>query len=653
MYTWLPEDKFGRHQLNRRALVLGIAQGTIFSVIIGRLRYLQVTESEKLAGLADLNRINLRVIIPERGLIYDRNGTLLAENQKLFRIILVQEETNDPNLTIDQLGQILPLTPKQKLAALEKIHDSRQDVPVVIVEEASWEQIARVSANAPALPGVRAEVGERRHYPMGSNAVHVIGYVGKVSSEDLVTPKVRDPLLQVPDFRVGRSGIEKSLDHALRGRAGNQRIEVNAYGRVMRELGSIGAQHGTNQQLTIDSSQQQFAMARLGDHRASAVVMNIKTGDVISLASTPAFDPNPFVSGITQVEFDQIRNDQGKPMFNRSIQGTYPPGSTFKMITALAALEEGLIAPDEEVNCQGSIDISGRNFHCWKFGGHGNIDLHSSLRESCDVYYYNLAERVPLEKLAAVARRFGLGVRPELPMAGIEKGYFPTRESKLEIHNRPWSIGDMLNTSIGQGDVLATALQLTIMTARLASGLNVQPRLVLSENGKQASFRPFSSIGISESSLELVRNGMNAAVNHVTGTAFRSRTADESFLIAGKTGTSQVRTISQRERETGLISNEDLPLNQRDHALFCCYAPIGDPVFATAVIVENGGTGSIVAAPIARDLLMRAHYGGVPSLRMYPPEERDEVKRIFLNLNLPLSPKITPQENRPTVSLKA
>lgn len=653
MLTFLPEVKLGRSQFNRRVMLLGICQAAALAVVVGRLRYLQVMESERLAGLAERNRINLRLIIPERGLIYDRDGRLMAANQKLFKIMMVREETSDPALTLEQLGQVLQMSEELQRTTLEKIKTSRQDVPVVVIEEASWDQVARISANAPALPGVQATVGERRYYPMGANAVHLIGYVGKVSPEDLANPNDTDPLLEIPDFRVGRSGIEKSLDRALRGRSGNQQIEVNAYGRIMRELGSVGARHGASHQLTIDSTQQNFAMARLGEHRASAVVMNIKNGDIISMASTPAFDPNQIVAGITQSEFDEIRNHEGNPMFSRPTQGTYPPGSTFKMITALAALEEGLITPDEVINCQGVTEISGRAFHCWKFNGHGNISLESSLSESCDIFYYTLAERVSLEKLWEVANRFGIGVRPKLPISGIENGHFPSRASKLKIHDRPWSIGDMINTSIGQGDMLASALQLTIMTARLASGLRVEPRLILAKEGKQASRRTFLPIGISQASLDLVRNGMNAAVNNVLGTAFDSRTADESFLIAGKTGTSQVRIISARERERGLTPNEELPLSRRDHALFCCYAPIDDPLFAATVIVEHGGSGARVAAPIARDLLMRAHYGGIPSLRMYPPEVREEVKEIFLNLDLSPQPQGLPLQNLTSGSLSA
>ncbi len=634
MFTMRPEVKLGRSGLIRRTVLLGIGQAAVLAVIGGRLRYLHVTESEKLAGLADRNRISIRLLVPERGLIYDRNGLELAANEKHFKILVIKEETEDVAASLERLSRILPISDSLMSRKLEEIASRREHIPVVIIEEAGWEQVAAVSANAPALPGIQAAVGERRIYPIGADTAHLVGFVGKVNREELSDPSDQDPLLEIPDFQIGKSGAELGLDRELRGRAGNQRIEVNARGRVMRELGNAGARHGEGCQLTIDSWLQNFAVARLGEEAASAVVMNVKNGDILAMASVPAFDPNKFSSGITQAEFSRLLNDKRTPLVNRPVQGIYPPGSTLKMMVALAALEENLVTPDEIIDCRGFVEVSGRAFHCWKGGGHQKVDLRKSLSESCDVYYYTIAQRVGIEKLAATARKFGIGVRPSLPLPGIAQGLLPTKEWKQSRHGKPWLIGDTLNAGIGQGYVLASALQLAVMTSRLASGLMVTPRTVFAIGGRKIPEHRFEPVDVSEAHLELIREAMNAAVNSSRGTAYASRTADESFVIAGKTGTSQVRNISKRERRTGIIKNEDLPLKQRDHALFCCYAPSHDPLYAAAVIVENGGSGSAKAAPIARDLLLRAHYGGIPPLRMYPPEVRDEVRQNFLQLKL-------------------
>ena len=313
------------------------------------------------------------------------------------------------------------------------------------------------------------------------------------------------------------------------------------------------------------------------------------------------------------------------------------------MITALAALEAGLMTAEEIVRCEGSMEFSNRVFHCWKRKGHGDVDLLKSISESCDVYYYQLAQTVGIEALMAMASRFGIGVRAELPVPGVAEGLAPTKAWKLKRFAKPWLLGDTLNAGIGQGFVLASALQLTIMTARLATGLSVQPKIILAVEGGRRPGRRFPPLGVSESALELMRRGMVEVVNSPYGTAYQSRTADESFTIAGKTGTSQVRNISERERRTGLIKNEDLPREQRDHALFCCYAPFHDPNYAVSVVVENGGSGSKVAAPIARDLLMRTHYGRIPPLQMYPREHRDQIRQQQLQLRLKnLLPEETP-----------
>ncbi len=634
MFSIRPEINLGRRNLSRRAFVLGTAQLGALAIISSRLYYLHVTESKALADLSERNRISIRLLIPERGLILDRNGTLLAANEKQYRILMTGVETGDTAATLEKLSRIVPITPENRGKLLQDISTRREHIPTVIIEEASWEQVASVSANAPSLPGVEAVVGDRRIYPMGADLAHLVGYVSRVSPEEMNDPLSRDPLLQVPDFRVGKTGVERYLDKTLRGRAGHRRIEVNASGRVMRKLGVKGAQHGPSLQLTVDSWHQNFAAARLSGETASGVVMNVQNGDILAMVSVPSFDPNKLASKISQEEFDQLLNDERRPLFNRPTQGIYPPGSTFKMITALAALESGVVTPDEVITCTGSLETADRLFHCWKSGGHGEVDLQTSLSQSCDVYYYELGQRVGIEKINEVAQRFGIGERPQFPLPSLSSGLFPTRDWKLLQHGQQWVIGDTLNAAIGQGFVLASALQLTIMTARIATGRQVEPRLVLAQRGRKVQDEPFKPLPLVDTHLDLIREGMVSVVNQPLGTAYMSRTADESFIIAGKTGTSQVRAISSRERTSGIIRNEDLPFEKRDHALFCCYAPSHAPRYAATVIVEHGGSGSAKAAPLARDLIMWAQYGGIPPLQMYPPEVRDEVREQLLNLKL-------------------
>ena len=641
MLTLRPELIRERSSLSRRAFIIGAGQAGVLAAIAARLRYLQVTESEKLAGLAERNRISIRLLIPDRGLIYDREGSQLAANEQLYKILVVREEAGDVSDVLQKLSQFIPMTHDQILAKIKEFNALRAHIPVVVANEASWEQVAAVSANAPALPGVQAAVGSRRVYPYGPDFAHLVGFVGLVNKEEQNSQRRPDLLLNVPDFRIGKDGVEKGLDRQLRGRAGNQRIEVNVHGRIMRELGAVGARNGASFQLTVDSGLQKYAMARLGSESASAIVMNVKSGELLAVASTPTFDPNKLSTGITHAEFDVLIEDKRTPLVNRAVQGIYPPGSTFKMITALAALEAGLIAPDDTVRCEGSLEFSNRMFHCWKSEGHGDVNLLKSLRESCDVYYYRLAQSVGIEALTAMAWKFGIGIRTDLPIPGIAQGVAPTKDWKLSRYDKPWLLGDTLNAGIGQGFVLASALQLAVMTARLATGLSVTPKIVLAIDGKRRPTYEFPPVGVSERAVELIRRGMVEVVNSAHGTAYLSRTADEAYTIAGKTGTSQIRNISERERRSGLIKNEDLPREQRDHALFCCYAPFHDPLYAASVVVENGGSGSKVAAPIARDLLMRVNYGRMPPLQMYPQEVRDQVRNEQLQL---LLKDIVPEE---------
>ncbi len=451
-------------------------------------------------------------------------------------------------------------------------------------------------------------------------------YVGPVSERDLEERPNPDPVLRIPKFQIGKIGVERWMEDTLRGSAGNKRIEVNAVGRVMRELERTDGTPGQDIQLTIDAGVQNFVQARLGEESAACIVMDVNTGELIACASAPGFDPNLFVRGINQTDYSGLMQDDHRPLANKTVQGAYPPGSTFKMITALAALEEGLITPETTHYCPGYLEFGDRRFHCWKRGGHGTVDLAKSLSESCDVYYYEIAQKVGIDKIAEMGKRFGLGVRHDLPMSAITEGIMPDKAWKQERWGQDWRIGDTINASIGQGYVLASPLQLTVMTARIASGRAVVPRILRAIGGKPVEMPQAEPLGISAASLRSIQDGMGEVMNSQRGTAFSSRIADETMVLAGKTGTSQVRNITAAERARGVVSNDDLPWNRRDHALYVGYAPFDNPRYAVTVVVEHGGGGSAAAAPIARDAILRALYGEIPPLTAYPQNQRGRIE---------------------------
>ena len=420
--------------------------------------------------------------------------------------------------------------------------------------------------------------------------------------------------------------MEAKEEIRLRGSAGNKQIEVNAAGREMRELRRREGKPGANIQLTIDSKLQNYLQARLDGESASAVVIDCETGDLVAIGSAPTYDPNLFVSGISVADYRELTDNKFRPLASKAVQGTYPPGSTFKMITAMAALEEGIIGPDDTVRCNGHLEVADRKFHCWKRSGHGSVDLKNSLKRSCDVYYYDLALKVGIEKISAMANVFGLGVRHNVEMSAVARGLTPTKAWKNRVHGKDWVIGDTVNASIGQGNMLASPLQLAVMTARLATGREVTPRLVKSVDGVEQASGAGGPLKVDQNNLKKMRKAMFAVVNDRGGTANKSRITIENMRMAGKTGTSQVRNISAAERRTGVIRNEDLPWERRDHALFVDFAPADNPKYAVAVIVEHGGSGSTAAAPIARDITLQALYNGPPPLEAYPSKDRGRIR---------------------------
>lgn len=587
----------------RRAIILGGAKLSLLTALAGRMYYLQVIESDQYKVLADENRINLRLLPPRRGRILDRFGVEVASNQQNYRVVLVAEQADDVEQTLDALARLVTVAPSDRERVLKEVRRRRGFVPVTVIENLTWDEFARINVNSPNLPGLQPEIGESRFYPQGRNLAHVVGYVGGVSEND----RDGDSVLELPGFKIGKNGIEKVREKELRGKAGISRVEVNAFGRVIRELTRDEGRSGQDVHLTIDSRLQEFVLNRLGEESASAAVLDVHTGDVLALSTAPSFDPQQFSFGLTHTQWRDLVGNPRNPLVNKALSGQYPPGSTFKMMVALAALESGITTKNHHVFCRGKVKLGRSTLHCWKRWGHGDMDLLTALEQSCDVYFYDIAKRVGIDRIAAMAKRFGLGQRTGIELPSEKGGLIPTRGWKLATTGVPWQQGETLVAGIGQGFVLATPLQLALMAARIANGgLAVTPRVYIpvQPDGIKARAPDPPPIGVSRSSLAVVVEGMTRVSNSKKGTGYRARIEEEEFALAGKSGTSQVRRITKAERQTGVLKNKDRPWKYRDHALFVAFAPLAAPRFATAVVVEHGGSGSGAAGPIVRDILL-------------------------------------------------
>jgi len=609
----------GRYKLfSRRVAILGGGKLALLGLLAGRMYQLQVVESDRYTTLAEENRINLRLLPPPRGRILDRYGRPLAINQENYRVSLVAEQVQDVDAILDALSRIISLGDHERQRILRKVRRRRGFVPVTVRENLQWEDVSRIEVNAPDLPGLSIEVGQSRQYPFAHDFSHVLGYVAAVSEKEVTG----DPLLELPGFKIGKNGVERVFDRNLRGKAGNSQVEVNAVGRVIRELSRQEGQPGDDLRLTIDRDLQKLAADRLKKEKsAAAVVMDIHNGDVLVLSSVPGFDPNEFVTGLSSRSWRRLVNDPRTPLINKAISGLYAPGSTFKMVVALAALEANIVRPDHRVFCRGFTQLGNARFHCWKKHGHGWQDIYDAHKNSCDVYFYDIAKRIGVDRIAAMARKLGLGEKTGVDLPSEKGGVIPTRAWKKALIGTPWQQGETLISGIGQGFILTTPLQLAVMTARLANGGEaVTPRLVRPEriDGKDDTPK-FKKLAISRASLDVIRDGMNQVTNEHGGTAYRARISEKGMEMSGKTGTAQVRRISKAEREMRVLKNHERPWRKRDHALFVGYAPSDDPRYAVAVVVEHGGGGSKVAAPIARDLLLATQKRD-PSNRETPPD---------------------------------
>ena len=596
-------DKRIKNKVVRRVLLIGSFKLLVFSAIIGRLYKLQVVDREKYKTLSDSNRISLVFHAPSRGKIIDSLGNTIANNRKVYALIYDYSKLDLIN-TIHKIKSLINLNDETVNLILNKIKSAEIiDNTVILKEYLSWKELSIIYVNLPDLPGITIKTSSIREYTKGSFYAHTVGYTSYFNDKNSEINFSKN----IPFFLKGKNGIEKVYDSYLRGVPGREEVEVNASGKFIRRLSLVKSIPGKDVQLTINSDLQDFAHGAIGSNIGAVLVLDAKNGDILCSASSPSFDPNIFSKKLDNQSWNKIINSMNAPLINRPINGLYPPGSTFKPVVALAALKFGVISKDEKIFCNGIYTLGNRNFHCWKEVGHGNLNLEDAIAQSCDVYFYELALRLGINRIAETARLLGFGEFYN-DYYGIPKSIIPDKKWKKDNFNEKWQKGETLNVGIGQGFLLSTPLELAIMTANIINKGNlIKPNIVKSISGEKVDNDKLTvRSNFKLEHLDIIKKAMYQVINSPKGTAWKSRVNDKDFNISGKTGTSQVRIISKEERESGIIKNEDLPFEKRDHALFVGFAPYNNPKYITTVILEHAGGGASNAAPMARDILVKA-----------------------------------------------
>jgi penicillin-binding protein 2 len=569
---------------SRRMAIAAGAQTAVGALLLSRLGWLAVAENEKYSLESESNRVQLIVVPPRRGWIVDRNGKPIAINRSDFRVDIIPDQLENPEPTLRKLSQLLDLSPDDVDRILRDLKQARGYQPIEVAENVPFDKYAAVTVRLPELPGVNPMRGFSRFYPDGPAVAHLVGYVGTASAADY--EKERNPLLITPGFKIGKEGLEKTLEQRLRGTPGGQRVELTARGKLVRELEPKPDRSGNTVQLTIDSALQLYAARRMGDQSGALVAMDVSSGDMLAFVSMPAFDPNSFSDGIGRTEWRMLSEDDHIPLLNKVTQGLYPSGSTIKPAMALAFLQQG-IDPDRRVFCPGGYQIGNRYFRCDAV--HGSMDMHSAIERSCNTYFWATGLITDPQKTTEMVQYLGYGEKFDLPIPSQRFGTMPNPKWLKKKYDREWQGYDSANTSIGQGYVLVNPMQLAVMPARLASGKLLKPRLLMAEQGQ-----PAPGLNADPTHLEFIRNAMAAVVNG-SGTAVAWKLPLEGIQRAGKTGTAQVYRLGER----GHQSNWAL----RDHALFIAFAPADKPRFAIGCIIEHGGFGASAAAPIVRDCM--------------------------------------------------
>jgi len=558
----------------RRATVIGGLQIGVGVLLAGRMAYISVAENERYKLLSESNRVNLTLVPPRRGWLIDRNGKPIANNKTDFRVDIIPDRLRDRKKTVATLAELLSLGQEDLDRINRELEQASSFQPVQVATGLDWEEYAAVSVRLPDLPGVSPRQGFSRNYPSGPAIGHLVGYVGIASAEDYKAKP--DPILITPGYKIGKDGLEKIFEDHLQGEPGAKRVEVTARGKIVREL-------------TLDIDLQQYAARRLGPESGAVVVLDCLTGDILTMTSMPSFDPNSFSDGIGVTEYGMLREDDHVPLLDKSLKSLFPPGSTVKPMVALAFLEAGL-DPDETVNCNGGLQVGNRRFRCWKRGGHGRVDMAKGIYQSCDVYFYYFAQKIGINPIALMANRLGLGQKYPLPVASQFYGTVPDPAWLKKKYDREWQAYDTVNTTIGQGYMLVNPTQLAVMAARLATGKNLMPRLLMNEKKPT-----IETLNLDPEHLLYVQKAMSDVVNG-PGTAGRARLPIEDVKLAGKTGTAQVVNLNFGR------GGQDVAWKYRDHGLFICFAPFDNPRYAAAVVIQHGG-GSGAAYPVARDVM--------------------------------------------------
>lgn len=582
------------YSFSRRAMLLGGVQAGVAALLGGRMAWLAVAENAKYRTLAESNRVQLVLIPPRRGWIIDRYGKPIAINRTDFRVDLIPDQLHDADRVIRALQTLLSLPEDEVERIREDLAKAAGYQPVQVADDLDYEHYAAISVRLPELPGVAPAQGYSRFYPAGASVGHLVGYVGAPSAKDY--ERTHDPVLITPGYKVGKEGLEKTMEARLQGKPGAKRTEVTARGKLVRELTTRPEVVGKTLRLTIDAGLQDYAARRLGTDSGSAIVLDCLTGDILAMASMPAYDPNSFSDGISHMEWEMLSTNDHHPLINKTLQGLYPPGSTVKPMNALALLSAG-VTPEDSVVCSGAYRVGNGVFHCWSRRGHGVVNMRKAIYQSCDIYFYHMSRQVGIAPIAAMMRKLGLGAEYPLPVASQRYGTVPDAEWKKRKYKSDWSIYDTVNASIGQGYVLANPLQLAVMAARIASGRRIVPRLLLDHPHAEAPM-----LDIPADHLQTIHGAMSDVVNSGLGTGGRARMNVPGVQLAGKTGTAQVRRITMAERRRGVLGDAALPFRLRDHSLFVCFAPVDNPRYACSVVLEHSGHIS-TGAPIAKDIL--------------------------------------------------
>ncbi len=608
--------------IGRRMFILSTLKITVFAIIISRLFYLQISENIKYKSLSDKNRLREWKIPPQRGIIKDYFGDKIANNTQTFQLLMIPEDVPNLEEFFFKLSKIIDFDKRKRRILLKKLKRRKPWESIIVSNNLSWSEFSRLNLFSHEIPGIKPVVGVSRKYSDDVSSSHIIGYVSEVSAKDLKNNNyLRE--INVPGLKTGKNGLEKSLNEKIIGKPGIQRFEVNAFGKRIKELKLVEGIAGINFKTTIDQEIQKFSGKLIADKSASVCVMDIYTGDIVVSVSSPTFDPNKFVQGISHEDWQELINNNKKPLINKTIAGLYPPGSTIKPIVALSALENDVISPKLVVKCKGSIDFYGETYHCWKKKGHGYMSLRNAIKQSCDVYFYEVARRLGIDRLSVTSKKFGLGKLALNFFNEEKKGVVPDTKWKLEKIGKGWYLGETLISGIGQGYFQSTPLQLCLMMAQLANGgYEIKPRIIddryalqptidawrkeftLRKNNLELPNPGLKKLYRNQENIKLVLDALYGATNEPMGTSYRSRHVKAKYVYAGKTGTSQVRRITLEERELDL-KTQDLPYEKRDHALFTAFAPYKNPRYAISIVVEHGGAGSSGAAPIAKKIIKK------------------------------------------------